>query len=451
MKILKNLNKYFLLANLFFLQAYLIRFKIGPYPSNLQEILIGLQVIIFIATIIATKKAFGKRTSEKRAFAKTPSITEIKKETLNESREYGSTDSELTKFTKIKNIILRNQIIISFVVLTLISIAAVPIINTTDFIRHGKFLFFAGVLVFIFMGTFKTGKEKLKALDIMGAGAITFGIFSVVYNLLGHNITHDNRLLGPLDSAVYMAFYITPFFIYFIIRYLEDSKQKLFLFSAIILGILIVGTRSMGAIGGSVAILVFYSLKRQQLQILSTKKAKAILAGLCIIATGAIFYTKILPTIQTSYSSLDERGEIWQTSAQMLKAPKTAVFGAGFGQFQEKYENTVEESIGRPALSYIVLQPHNILLLFWMQYGILGLVFIIYCIIVLAKKITKFKSDSQKHLQTETIVALMLAYLILHGMIDTPFFKNDLMIMLILFMSISLQPNPSKRNKDLPL
>ncbi|MEK7547989.1 MAG: hypothetical protein AAB540_03785, partial [Patescibacteria group bacterium] len=53
-----NLNKKFLLLNLFFLQAYLIRFEIGGYPTNLQEILIGLQFFIFLYAIIKGKIFF---------------------------------------------------------------------------------------------------------------------------------------------------------------------------------------------------------------------------------------------------------------------------------------------------------------------------------------------------------------------------------------------------------
>lgn len=389
-------------VNLFFLQSYLIRFQIGAYPTNLQEILIGLQVLAFILALIVTTK--------NRAECKTKS-----------------------HFASLKKFIRKHWIIASFILLTLISITTVPIQNQLDFIRHGKFLAFAIILTFIFIETFKTSEEKEKAIKIMGMGAITFGVFSLIYNLLGHNVTHDYRLLGPMDSAVYLAFYLTPFFIYFTIKFLENPKLKSHLICAIILAMLIAGTKSMGAIGGSVAILIIYTIKRQQLQILKTKTAKIILILLAISATAIIFQTKIVPAIQTEYSSLDERGEIWQTSAQMLKDPQTAIFGAGFGQFQEKYQAMADEVLKRPPLSYIVLQPHNIFLLFWMQYGILGLIFISLCIVLLFIKIAKFKGKPQ----TEIMTALMLSYILIHGLIDTPFFKNDMMILLILLMSMS--------------
>lgn len=402
MSIAQKHNKTLLLINLFFLQSYLIRFQIGQYPTNLQEILIGLQVLIFIIAIIATTK-------------------------------------------NLKNFIRKHWIIITFIILTLISIATVPIQNQLDFIRHGKFLFFAVILTFIFMETFRTREEKNNAVRIMGLGAIAFGIFSLTYNLLGHNITHDNRLLGPMDSAVYLAFYLTPFFIYFTIKFLENQKIRFNLFCTIILAILIAGTKSMGAIGGSIAILIFYALKRQQLQILKTKTAKIGLIILTILAAAVIFQTKIVPAIQTEYSSLDERGEIWQTSAQMLKEPRTAIFGAGFGQFQEKYQATADEVLLRPPLSYIVLQPHNIFLLFQMQYGMLGLLFITIFIILLARKIIKHKGKPE----IDIVVGLMLSYIFLHGLIDTPFFKNDMMILLILFMSISLSNHFNPETKSI--
>jgi O-antigen ligase len=405
-------TKTLLLLNLFFLQSYLIRFSIGNYPTNLQEILIGLTAVIFIIEIIKNKRLLQT----------------------------------------IKNI-WRHKIILSLIGLTAFSIILIStgivtispgLTENLDLIRHLKFLFFAIILGFIFLETFQTKKNRTSALFIAGLGAIFFGIFSVFYNLTGHNITHDFRLLGPLDAAVYLAFYLTPFFLYFSIKFINSPKKKSYLIFAIILALLILATRSMGAIGGGFLVLLIYLVKTREF--LKTKTLKIALAIITLLVVGGIFYTKILPTFQTEYSSLDERGEIWKTAAHLLKEPKNALFGVGFGQFESQYIANVDEVLGQKPLDYFVIQPHNIFLLFTFHYGILGLIFLGFLIFQTIKKIAKSERPN--------FALFIILYFFIHGLIDTPFFKNDLLILLIIFLEMGLmkapKPNPSKLHTDSP-
>ncbi len=389
MRLINTFNKILLFTNLFFLQSYLLRFTIGAYPGNLQEILIAAQALLFLyATHEAKRSAFN-----------------------------------------FKN----HWILITFVILTGISLIVVPIENKLDLVRHLKFLFFALVLTFIFLETFKTEEERKKGIIIAGLGAIVFGLFSVVYNLLGYNVAPDSRLLGPLDAAVYLGFYLTPFFIFFVIELFENPYNKINLLYTLMLGILILMTQSIGSLGGSLIIILLYLFKRSELKILKKKLTKIILILACAVFAVVIFYSKILPTIKTEYSSLDERGEIWITSIKLLEEPRNLLLGVGFGQFQEKYFKNVDEALGKKPLDYYVLQPHNIFLLFIFQYGILGLIFILFCIYKNIKNLVTAKGNSLL-----ISANFILLYFFIHGIIDTPFFKNDLLILFILFLELGL-------------
>lgn len=392
MRLINTLGKSLLFINLFFLQSYLLKFVIGAYPTNLQEILIAAQALVFLYTIIKT-----------RTF--------------------------LNAIQSLKN----HWIILSFAILTGISILLVPIENTLDFARHLKFLFFALVLTFIFLETFKNAEERKKGMTVAGLGAIFFGLFSIIYNLLGYNVAPDSRLLGPLDAAVYLGFYLTPFFIFFVIELFENPYKKINLLYALTLGILILMTQSMGSLGGSLIIILLYLFKRSESKILKKKLTKIILGLVCVAFAVVIFYSKILPTIKTEYSSMDERGEIWATSIQLIKEPKTLLLGAGFGQFQEQYFRNVDKALGKKPLDYYVLQPHNIFLLFIFQYGILGLIFILFCIYKNIKELIATKTSSLL-----ISANFILLYFFIHGLIDTPFFKNDMLILFILFLELSL-------------
>jgi len=392
----EKLTKILIFSNIFFLQSYLIRFKIFSYPTNLQEILITLTALSFFAESVFSK----------------------------------------TFFKKIKNF-YRHKIITVFVLLTAISILTVDPINSLDFIRYLKFFVFAIAFVYLFLETFNTTEEKFSAIKVGGFGAICFGIFSVIYNLLGYNVAYDLRLLGPLDAAVYLAYYMTPFFIFFVLEFIKNTKSKINLFSAISLLILILATRSAGSILGSFLVISFYTLKNSNIKILSLKTTKITLAVIGIAVLVGIFYTKILPSFQTRYSSLNERQEIWKTSIYLAKQPTDFIFGLGIGQFQEYYLKTSDKVLGYKPLDYYVLQPHNIFFLFIFQYGVLGLLFITICISRAFKKAAVSENPTDK--SSQLIFTFILLYFFLHGMIDTPFYKNDMLILFILFMELGLE------------
>lgn len=398
-----HLTKILLFANIFFLESYLIRFKIFSYPTNLQEILIALTALSFFIQSVFSK----------------------------------------TFFKKIKNFYSHKAITI-FTLLTAISIITVDPVNSLDFIRYLKFFIFTIAFVYLFLETFKTTDEQTFAIKIGGFGAICFGIFSVIYNLLGYNVAYDIRLLGPLDAAVYLAYYMTPFFIFFVLEFIKDTgkNKKTNLISSILLLILILATRSAGAILGSFLVISFYALKNSDIKILSLKATKIAIAIIGIAIFVGVFYTKIIPAFQTNYSSLNERQEIWKTSLYLAKDPTTMFFGLGQGQFQEYYLQNADKVLGHKPLDYYVLQPHNVFFLFLFQYGVLGLLFVTTCLYRAFKK--TLVSENSTVDPSKLIFTFILLYFFLHGMIDTPFFKNDMLILFILFMELGLQKLPAK-------
>ncbi len=332
-----------------------------------------------------------------------------------------------------------------------------PALSQVDLLRHVKFLVFACALCVIFMETLRGTSDhqpaenpRLQGLRIAGYGALAFGIFSLIYNLAGLNVTHDYRLLGPLDAAVYLGYYLAPFFIFFGVSWL-DRRTRTDLICALLLGLLLLATRSMGSLAASVVILCFYLWKSRGSAI-SSRTKKLIAIALTLLSV-AVFYTKILPTIQTEYSSLDERGEIWSTATELAKAPGVWLHGLGLSQFEAHYIATADQVLGRPPLDYHVIQPHNIFFLFLFHYGVLGLIFLGFLIwktaAVLFKKIDQNKGSANQQTAStkvtttdlQTIAALLAFYFFIHGLIDTPIYKNDLLFLFLLFLSLSAPAN----------
>jgi len=385
---MQKLNRYLLLFNLFFLQSYLLRFSIFAYPSNLQEILLGFNLLILFFVL------FQKGVLWKA----------------------------------LKNVFKKYKILsfvwaMSFLSLFLMGIGVLDVLSSIDLLRHLKFLFFASIFVFIFMETFVSEEERLYGVKIVGFGALCFGVFSLLWNLTGHDVTFDYRLIGVMDAAVYLAYYLTPFFIFFAISAFEKKISWIFAF---LLGILIVATKSMGAVGASFLVICLYVFLKHRKSILKFWWAKFLFIFLGLLISVFVFYMKILPTLQTEYSSLDERGEIWATSVELLKNPKTVFFGLGLSQFEANYIENVDRVIGHPPLDYNIIQPHNLFFLFIFHYGIFGIAFLIF----LFWKILMGESNVWK---------FILLYFLIHGMIDTPFYKNDILILLFLFLELGFE------------
>jgi hypothetical protein len=397
------LSKYALFITIFLLQSYLIRFQVGPYPSNLLELLILVTGVLFLYDLHLNKKL-------------------------------AQTVKKLSK----------HWLILSLAALTaastLINYYSGNIGSSIDLIRHLKFFVFGGAVAIMFLEILPSEKEKREGLTMMGLGALTFGIFSLLYNAWGYNPTHDIRLLGPLDSAVYLAYYLTPFFLFFSIEAIENRQNKMLKIFAVLFAVLIVATKSMGAIGGSFIVLALYLIK--QGNFLKSRRNKLILALATLIIASTIFYAKILPTINTPWSSLDERGEIWQTAGRLLQEPTTVLFGKGPSQFEYHYQQTVDLVLDHQALDYNIIQPHNHFLLFQFHYGILGLALLIFLLISNYKNIRDGKGKS-----LQTLANFILIYFFIHGLIDTPWYKNDILPILLIIASIAIPQAPSIRRQ----
>ncbi len=344
---MKKILKTLLFINLFFLQSYLIRFKIGGFPTNLQEILIGINLLPLFILI-------------------------LKKEIH-------------LKFPKILTI---------FLILFITGSLSATIFDLKFFLSYWKFFIFASALVFIFIHTLENEEEKEEGLKYYSLGVIAFGIFSIIYNLSGKNVTFDHRLTGPLESAIFLAVYTTPALIFNFTKYINTLKKTYFknkyLIITILLSIILILTKSMGAIIAIFGVAFIFLLKKYGRRIFDTKIKIAVLSILIIALSSVVFYTKILPTLNTTWSSLDERNEILMTSKLLLKEPRNIIFGLGLGQFQHHYEQNVEQAINNKPLSMEVPHPHNLLLSLLFNFGITGLIagiaFFIYSTYLLINK-----------------------------------------------------------------
>jgi O-antigen ligase len=115
--------------------------------------------------------------------------------------------------------------------------------------------------------------------------------------------------------------------------------------------------------------------------------------------------------------SLGSRNVLWENTSRLLA--DRPIQGAGLGSFQKVYKR-YRTSSNQELLVY----PHMIVLNFWVELGVVGLsagAGIVY----LSLKNAWQRIQRQKHAVFIALLCVWITVLV-HGLIDVPFFNNDL-------------------------
>ncbi len=160
-----------------------------------------------------------------------------------------------------------------------------------------------------------------------------------------------------------------------------------------------------------------------------------------LLGVGIAAAVLIVPQVRTRV--LDEflfqspsgmiRRVVWEESIAMLK--DHPITGAGLDGYQTAlvpYHVWWRHDISKYKLE-IFLFPHNIILNFWSELGAGGVIVFIWFMIVF------FRLAWSKRGQTLSVMAIAgMTALIVHGLVDVPYFKNDLAVLFWIIMALPL-------------
>jgi len=256
--------------------------------------------------------------------------------------------------------------------------------------------------------------KKTRAWKFFYGGAVGVAALALVSFFMGQ-ITFDGRLQGIFNSPNYLAMYLAPAVIIGVVLF-RENKRKYAISLAIIFFALYL-TYSFAAWAASIIVLVGLFLIREQ-----GEKNKKWLAGFLILA-GLVFLLQIKTDKLNNLfnfdarSSLSSRTMIWRSAGKILE--DNPLWGIGPGNFQEKYLEY--QKYYPPYLEWAVPHPHNLYLACYLYSGILGLVGFILLIFFWLKRVMAQKKEA-----TALVALGIMAYFLLHGMVDTTYFKNDL-------------------------
>ena len=264
----------------------------------------------------------------------------------------------------------------------------------------------------------------LAGLAVSGLVVCIPNAFVIVQALRHHTL---NVAIAPpvviYQTANAIALFVVPLIAVAAALALYSSDQRDRLASVVFLLIAVPATLLSFSRGGYLALLVIGLL------LAASHGARAwLLPG---IAIGALLVSRIPPIasrighevdLADPNNSLQERFRLWGATLRMLR--DHPIFGtglSGFGRTIDRYRSGV--------YTEQLIYPHNIVLNFWTETGLLGLAAFGW-IFLQAVRVTwrGWRAGAAEWKPLQLGVLLMLVGVVMHGLVDVPYWKNDLSV-----------------------
>lgn len=371
-------------------------------------------------------------------------------------------------FKDFKNLLITHYLLLIAILLILIGVSIATVYSWDFRVSAGiwKAWFIDPLLFFIvFISVIKKPEQITRVFYCLIFSGFAVSIISLIYLIQG-NLDGQGRLQGFYNSPNYLAMYLAPaliasFWILFFrfprsaqraelrvepfarSRQVETtmpafglktrsrtiSKTILLIVNCLLLIIILFFTKSLGAWLGIIAALVFGLIIYFR-----NKQKKVLLWGIvfCGLIIVLVFTFLKINSIQGKLS-LDSRLIIWQRAWEAFKG--SPIRGIGPGTFADYFPSYP---------IWGVPQPHNLYFAFLLQTGIIGFIGFVWLLIHFFK--TGFKLFTNHYSLLITIIMSVMVYILVHGLVDTLYWKNDLSVFfwIIIGCMVVLKFNNSK-------
>jgi len=303
----------------------------------------------------------------------------------------------------------------------------------------------------------KTQKDLLKISLGLSLGAILITLWAILqglgfYYLLPHQpIEHffgyqlEKRAFGPFESPNYLGMYLAPLSLFILgigLFYLKEEKGKeqprpkiyrYLLSSTLFLSLTaLLLSKSYGALlaffFGFFFLLYHYLKKSSQEKGALFAKIALFLILLALILS--LFLTALGGRrIETSFAV---RKEIWRAAFSFIKSKP--LFGVGLGGFPQAFDKYLWQNYSTlPTWTpWARMHPHNLFLAFWLNLGIMGFLSFLWLLYLFFQEL-----DFENPLSP--ILASAMFAILVHGLLDTTYWKNDLSIFFFFLLALSLK------------
>jgi len=227
-------------------------------------------------------------------------------------------------------------------------------------------------------------------------------------------------------SANYLALFLVPILVFAV------SRIRVIAIVLIVSGLIFSDSR--GGILGLVAGLLYLIFHRLQ-----KRSAKIFVVALAILFFITIGYfarpdLSASPDSGRIATSNNIRYEIWRTSAEILtQSPRNFIFGIGLGNYQHHFNEFTKGRVNYPEfIAPKALTPHNVFLAMWTNGGLAMLVAFVWLLVLAFRQKNALPAQGA------------LVALIGHGLVDTPYFKNDLSVLFWVLIVLTMVGSSKK-------
>jgi len=330
-------------------------------------------------------------------------------------------------------------------------------------------------------------KKYFKMIIPLACSAFIISLFAVYQKITGHFIPKPlwsaeatRRVTSVFGYPNAVGLYLESIILLMVgfvisktkataLKPLNDKWKIIFLVITILISILaIIFAKSVGASLGVGAGIICFAL-------FANKKSR--ISAIIFLLVAAIGIATYQPARHQALKYLtlnDFSGQVrkaqWKETWEMLKVDNHWLWGSGLSSYQNVIKPFHKEGIfvkdyddpdAQRKLVFneeyrkahwqpleIYLYPHNIILNFWTELGLAGLLLFAWIIVkylFLGVKSLKLKVENERYLMVGLICAMVV--MVVHGLVDVPYFKNDLAVIFWILMVMMGSVN-IKKDRD---
>jgi len=226
----------------------------------------------------------------------------------------------------------------------------------------------------------------------------------------------QGRAIGFFESPNYLAMYLVPLIVFIAASSAAQAAYNRlnigwYLLPASLGLIAVWLTGSRGGLLGLAVALLWLGARR-------ISRGQALKRSWWLV--GLLLPTSLIIAATLGWRSTDvDRLHIWQTATRLIQSqPLTGIGPGQFGYYFLGDPNNAETTAAQLAAAY---HPHNLFLGFWLSGGLLSLVGLIW---LLARVWQRYRLQRTDPIVIGATAALLA--IVVHGLVDTTYFKNDL-------------------------
>lgn len=364
--------------------AYVIRWHIGFYPTTLLEIAILISLGVFVVEYLRTRD---------KLFWRNPFTLPT----------------------------------LLFVVAGAIAVVAAPS-KTAGLGLYRAYILEPIAFAFVLTNVLRTPRRAALVAVGLAAGATVAGLANSDVVLSGLiNRTYDVATTPPVviySTANAVALYVVPILALAISLALYGSSLEERWGGAAFVAIGTIVTALSFSRGG------YLALAAVVIGAVLLHRRRLLMVGLAVVGLLGLFLVppirhRILIETQNVYgNTIQSRLDLWTAAVKLIE--HRPLFGAGLSGFQQ---------MSAPYYTHFhtladFIDPHNIVLNFWVETGLLGVIAFAW-IMVVGFRISwrGWREGTAAWRPYHLGVLLALVAVVVHGLVDVPYFKNDLSLL----------------------